>query len=161
MCALTGIRTIGHHQHTQGAQVDVPLVPVGYQSPVHVPGLHAGYLGCRGRSTHTHTHRKFAFNLFDGEWSELTERSDRCVCVCLTFVLADFLDPRQRVDLHQRVGHTDHVHHVHHALHDTHITARLTPTWASSFFYCNTQTNLPSVIQTLYTLIGFKKHLLC
>lgn len=35
----------------------------------------------------------------------------------LTFVLADLLDPRQRVDLHQRVRHADHVHHVHHTLH--------------------------------------------
>lgn len=34
----------------------------------------------------------------------------------LTFVLAHFLDPRQRVDLHQRVRDADHVHHVHHTL---------------------------------------------
>lgn len=36
-----------------------------------------------------------------------------------TFVLADLLDPGQRVDLHEGVGNTDDVHHVHHALTDT------------------------------------------
>lgn len=33
-----------------------------------------------------------------------------------TFVLADLLNPGQRVHLHQRVRDTDHVHHVHDAL---------------------------------------------
>lgn len=47
------------------------------------------------------------------------------MCVCLTFVLADFLDPRQRVDLHQRVGNADHVHHVHHTLHTHTYTEKL------------------------------------
>lgn len=67
---------------------------------------------------------KLAFNLFDrqvngGTWLRWVTGVCVCVCqyVCLTFVLADFLDPRQRVDLHQRVGHADHMHHVHHTLH--------------------------------------------
>lgn len=38
----------------------------------------------------------------------------------VTFVLADFLDPGQRVDLHEGVGNTDDVHHIHHTLTDTH-----------------------------------------
>lgn len=33
-----------------------------------------------------------------------------------TFVLADLLDPGERVHLHQRVRDADHVHHVHDAL---------------------------------------------
>lgn len=41
-----------------------------------------------------------------------------------TFVLADLLNPRQRVHLHQRVWDADHVHHVHDALETTHqVTA--------------------------------------
>lgn len=33
-----------------------------------------------------------------------------------TFVLADLLNPGQRVHLHQCVGDADHMHHVHDAL---------------------------------------------
>lgn len=33
-----------------------------------------------------------------------------------TFVLADLLNPGQRVHLHQRVRDADHVHHVHDTL---------------------------------------------
>lgn len=33
-----------------------------------------------------------------------------------TFVLADLLNPGQRVHLHQRVGDANHMHHVHDAL---------------------------------------------
>ncbi len=36
----------------------------------------------------------------------------------VTFVLADFLDPGQRVDLHEGVGNTDDMHHIHHTLTD-------------------------------------------
>lgn len=34
----------------------------------------------------------------------------------LTFVLADLLDPGQRVDLHEGVRNTEDMHHVHDAL---------------------------------------------
>lgn len=42
---ITGIRSISHQQHAQRAQIDVLLVFVGHQSPVHVPGLHTRHLG--------------------------------------------------------------------------------------------------------------------
>lgn len=42
---LTGVGAVGHHQHAQGAQVDVPLVSVSHQGPVHVPGLDTRHLG--------------------------------------------------------------------------------------------------------------------
>lgn len=38
--------------------------------------------------------------------------------VDVTFELADFLDPGQRVDLHEGVGDTDDMHHVHNTLTD-------------------------------------------
>lgn len=42
------------------------------------------------------------------------------VCApCVTFVLADLLDPGERVDFHQGVGNADDVHHVHHTLMET------------------------------------------
>lgn len=37
LTVLTGIGTISHHQHAQRAEVDVSLVPVSDQGPVHVP----------------------------------------------------------------------------------------------------------------------------
>lgn len=39
--------------------------------------------------------------------------------VSTTFVLADLLDPGQRVDLHEGIRDADDVHHVHHTL--THV----------------------------------------
>lgn len=43
---LTGVGPVGDQQHPQWAQVDVPLVSVGHQSPVHVPGLHTSHFTC-------------------------------------------------------------------------------------------------------------------
>lgn len=60
-CDITGVGTISHQQHAQRAQVDVLLVFVGHQSPVHVSGLHTRHLGCNQER-----HRELAFNLSDG-----------------------------------------------------------------------------------------------
>lgn len=49
-----------------------------------------------------------------------------------TFVLADLLDPGQRVHLHQGVGDADDVHHVHHALKDRRRTNIYRATFLSS-----------------------------
>lgn len=65
---------------------------------------------------HTQTHRLKPDLICSRDSSEATQLQ-----VNLTFKLADFLDPRQRVDLHQRVWNADHVHHVHHTL-QNHIT---------------------------------------
>lgn len=62
----------------------------------------------------TETQREGVFSLSDGQ-------AEAALHWCLTFVLAHFLDPRQRIDLHQRVGDADHVHHVHHTLQKTHM----------------------------------------
>lgn len=41
--SLTGVGAVGHDQHPQRGEVDVPLIPVCHQRPVHVPGLDAGH----------------------------------------------------------------------------------------------------------------------
>lgn len=64
---LTGVRSVGHQEHAQRAQVDVFLVFVGHQSPVHVSGLHTGHLGCRGRVRDRQ--RLLALNLSDRQVS--------------------------------------------------------------------------------------------
>lgn len=43
---LTGICAIGHDQHPQGREVDVPLISVCHQRPVHVPGFHTSHFRC-------------------------------------------------------------------------------------------------------------------
>lgn len=45
---LTWVGTVGHDQHAQGAEADVPLASLSQERPVHVPGLHHCCLGCRG-----------------------------------------------------------------------------------------------------------------
>lgn len=46
---LTGVCAVGHDQHPQRGEVDVSLIPVCYQRPVHVPGLNTGHF-CWSRS---------------------------------------------------------------------------------------------------------------
>ena len=104
---LTGVGTVRHHQQAQRAEVDVPLVPVSDQGPVHVPRLHTGHLGCRERSVEASTRRSRT-----NDTSEKQRVS--------TFGLADLLDPGQRVDLHEGVGDADDVQHVHDTLTHTH-----------------------------------------
>lgn len=80
--------------------------------------------------THTHTHRdNESFICLTGRWAQWVSGRRS---VCLTFVLAHFLDPWQRVDLHQWVGDADHVHHVHHTLHSPH-TQKDTLTFKGAF----------------------------
>lgn len=95
--SLTGICTIGHDQHPEGGKVDVSLISVGDEGPVHVPGLHASHLCCgksggKGVNEHTAGHRRLGMGgsgsrALRGPWRR-------------TFVLADFLNPGQRVHLH-------------------------------------------------------------
>lgn len=51
LAELTWVGSVGHHQHAQGAQVDVSLISVSDQSPVHIPGLDTSYF------SYTQTHR--------------------------------------------------------------------------------------------------------
>lgn len=48
--------------------------------------------------------------------------------VGVTFELADFLDPGQRVDLHEGVGDADDMHHVHDTLTDREAGRRFNDT---------------------------------
>lgn len=64
-------------------------------------------------------HRRFKLLLLN-DWICHFKQQETHQIRYVTFVLADFLDPGQRVDLHEGVGNTDDVHHIHHTLTDTH-----------------------------------------